>query len=401
MECVTTATASVLVNGCPTDEFHFERGLRQGDPLSPFLFLLAAEGLNVMMSAVASNGLFTSYSVGTQILVSVSHLQFADDTLLVGIKSWANVRAMKAVLLLFEAISGLKVNFHKSMLFGVNITESWLHEAAVVMHCRHGRLPFIYLGLPIGGDPRKLIFWYPLVERIRRRLSRWKSKNLSLGGKWVWRVLEDKESLWNVVLRAKYGEFGGRVRFCEGVGSIWWRQLNQVRAGVGLVESTWLVDNIGRKVDIADRWVWRLHSSQVYTVHSAYSYLTAVDTNITADFDQFLWLKAVPLKVNIFVWRLFLNRLATKDNLRKRNILEATNVSCGALCGNEEDMDHLFFQCNYYGRLWLMISDWLGFVTVLNGNLYSHAHQFCALGGFSKNSMQAFTIIWISVLYTI
>jgi hypothetical protein len=51
-ECVRTATASVLVNGSPTEEFPLERSLRQGGPLSPFLFLLAAEGLNVLMEAV-------------------------------------------------------------------------------------------------------------------------------------------------------------------------------------------------------------------------------------------------------------------------------------------------------------------------------------------------------------
>jgi hypothetical protein len=56
----------------------------------------------------------------------VSHLQFADDTLLLWVKSWANVRALRAVLVLFETMSGLKVNFNKSMLMGVNIPDSWL-----------------------------------------------------------------------------------------------------------------------------------------------------------------------------------------------------------------------------------------------------------------------------------
>ena len=52
------------MNGSPTDEFQMERGLRQGDPLSPFLFLLAAEGLNVLMKALVENGTFTGYKVG-------------------------------------------------------------------------------------------------------------------------------------------------------------------------------------------------------------------------------------------------------------------------------------------------------------------------------------------------
>jgi len=57
-------------------------------------------------------------------------------------------------------------------------------------------------------------------------------------------VLEERDSLWGLVLRAKYGEECGRVRFAEGVGLIWWRHLNQIRLGVGLADATWLVDNI-------------------------------------------------------------------------------------------------------------------------------------------------------------
>jgi len=62
--------------------------------------------------------------------MQLSHLQFTDDTLIVGEKSWSNVRSMRAVLLLFEDMSGLKVNFNKSMLTGVNVNHSWLREAA-------------------------------------------------------------------------------------------------------------------------------------------------------------------------------------------------------------------------------------------------------------------------------
>ncbi|GAU48973.1 hypothetical protein TSUD_245640 [Trifolium subterraneum] len=184
-ECICTATTSVLVNESPTDEFTLERGLRQGDPLSPFLFLLAAKGLHVLMEAMEEQRLFTGYSVGEIAPLSVSHLQFADDTLLLGTKSWANVRALRAVLVLFETMSGLKVNFNKSMLVGVNIPDSWLGEAASALCCRVGKIPFLYLGLPIGGDPRRLSFCEPVLTRLKSRLSRWKSRFLSFGGRLV------------------------------------------------------------------------------------------------------------------------------------------------------------------------------------------------------------------------
>ena len=180
----------------------------------------------------------------------------------------------------------------------------------------------------------------------------------------------------------------------------WRRRLFAWEEGL-LGECVERLSNFVLQVDLANRWVWKLHSTHRYTVHSAYSYLTSVDNNIFEDFKHFLWLKTVPLKVNIFVWRLFLNRLATKDNLLKMNVLEANNVACSALCGKEEERDHLFFQCDHYGRLWLLISNWLDIVTALPGELNTHANQFCALWGLSKNSMTAFSIIWISVLFVI
>jgi len=101
-ECTGMTTASVLVIGCPTDEFPMKRGLRQGDPLSPFLFLLAAEGFNVLMMSIIEAGLFCGYYVGHKNAICLSHLQFTDDTLFIGEKSWANVRSIRALLMIFE-----------------------------------------------------------------------------------------------------------------------------------------------------------------------------------------------------------------------------------------------------------------------------------------------------------
>jgi len=184
-ECVSTAIASILVNGSPIDEFPLQRGLRHGDPLSPFLFLLTAEGLNVLMNSAVENNLYKGYGVGSTGSAVVSHLQFADDTLLIGEKSWANVRALRAVLTLFADMSGLKVNFNKSLLVGINIGQSWLVEAASLLNCKVGKISFLYLGLSIGGDPRRLVFWEPVINTIKSRLAGWQSRFLSYGGRLI------------------------------------------------------------------------------------------------------------------------------------------------------------------------------------------------------------------------
>jgi len=111
-----------------------------------------------MMKSMYENNLFIGFGVGIPNQVVVSHLQFADDTLLLGEKSWENVHALHAVLSLFAGMSSLKVNFHKILLGGINIADSWLNEAVSILNCKVGKVPFVYLGFSIGGDPQRLSF---------------------------------------------------------------------------------------------------------------------------------------------------------------------------------------------------------------------------------------------------
>lgn len=86
-ECVWKGDLSVLVNGNPTDEVRIQKGLKQGDPLTPFLFLMIAEGLTGLMQNAVALGLFKGFMVGNN-GEEISILQYADDNLLVGEATW-------------------------------------------------------------------------------------------------------------------------------------------------------------------------------------------------------------------------------------------------------------------------------------------------------------------------
>lgn len=111
------ASASVLVNGSPSGEFQLQRGLRQGDPLSPLIFLLAAEGLSLLMKKASNGGFFKPAEIGRE-KIRVFHLQFADDTIFLEAANSENVRVIKRILKNMELISRLKVNYEKCWLYG-------------------------------------------------------------------------------------------------------------------------------------------------------------------------------------------------------------------------------------------------------------------------------------------
>nr|KYP49583.1 LINE-1 reverse transcriptase isogeny [Cajanus cajan] len=128
-ECLNTAFLSVLVNGSPTDEFPMRRGLRQGDPLAPFLFTIVAEGLSGLMREAEKHNRFNSVKVG-QNQVEVSLVQYADDTMFFGEASLQNVFLIKSLIRCFEVVSGLKVNFFKSKFGSIYVDQALVEDFA-------------------------------------------------------------------------------------------------------------------------------------------------------------------------------------------------------------------------------------------------------------------------------
>ncbi|PNX72437.1 ribonuclease H [Trifolium pratense] len=301
--------------------------------------ILDAEGLNAMVNASVLVNLFLGFSVGEDVLYKVTYLQFADDTLVVAEKNWANIRAIKAILLLFKVMSSLKVNFQKSLLVEVNVSDPWLEEAASVLHCKIGKTPFNYLGLPIGGNPRRLSFWKPVIDKIKSRLSTWKCSNMSMGGrlvllkatlsslpvyflsffkalasivsiikslfksflwggdekarKWCWRLNTERDGFWREVLVLEYGESKGLIGADGRKSSRWWKGINSIKKG---------------SFNGIDRWFDKF----IFKQEEAEPVLNST---------EFVWNQVVSVKVSVFAWRFMENQIPTRDNLFKRVVL--------------------------------------------------------------------------------
>ncbi|GKA88475.1 RNA-directed DNA polymerase, eukaryota, reverse transcriptase zinc-binding domain protein [Tanacetum coccineum] len=242
--CLHSSKGSILVNGSPTDEFHFRRGLKQGDPLSPFLFILVMESLHLSFQNVVDEGLFKGVSVGSSL--QLSHLFYADDVIFMGQWSESNIITIVHALDCFHKASGLRMNLQKSKLLGIAVEDEKVSRAAMKMGCCTLKTPFSYLGIKVGGMMTRIKSWDEIVAKLHSRLSKWKLKTLSIGGrltllksvlgstpiyymsmfkvpsqvlkcledirplllKWVWRFRYDRNSLWTRFIKALYGNSG-------------------------------------------------------------------------------------------------------------------------------------------------------------------------------------------------
>jgi len=177
--CLESSTISVLVNGSPTEQFSPTKGLRQGDPLAPLLFLIVVEGLAGVVRQAEYKGLLEGINVGKK-QIPINMLRFADDTIFVCSPKTQNIVVIKSILRCFEITSGLKVNFRKTKRGSI---DRMIERFSIMLNCMTMNIPFLYLGIKVGANHRKKVFWNDMIINIRKRLSKWKGRHLSSAGR--------------------------------------------------------------------------------------------------------------------------------------------------------------------------------------------------------------------------
>ena len=157
----------MLVNGFPSQFFFASRGLRQGDPISPLLFLLVMEVFTRMVNSAATAALIYAFSVGplNKSATDVSHLLFADDTIIFCDNNCKQIVNLGGVLISFEVVSELRVNLSKSSILPVGQVDN-IQLLAGILGCYIGSFPSSYLGLPLGAKFKDKFIWAPVIERL-------------------------------------------------------------------------------------------------------------------------------------------------------------------------------------------------------------------------------------------
>ena len=185
MECIKTIHYSVLIDGVPKGYITPTCGIRQGDPLSPYLFLICAEGLTALLRKASDAGQLC----GIQCCGRgpwVFHLFFANDSLMFGQASISECRKIMDILNIYEASSGQKINREKTAMFFNSNTSQATRQSIQEFWGSSGSTNFDkYLGLPAMIGRSKRVIFNGLKERIIQPLQGWKERYLSKAGQEV------------------------------------------------------------------------------------------------------------------------------------------------------------------------------------------------------------------------
>ncbi|XP_071674451.1 uncharacterized protein [Lolium perenne] len=267
---VSGGQTAITVNGEVGNFFRNGRGVRQGDPLSPLLFDFVVEALASILDKAKEAG-HISGLIPHLIPGGVSHLQYADDTIIMLQPDDLAIANLKYILLCFENMSGLRINFHKSevMVLGGDETEGT--RIANMLNCKRGTFPFTYLGLPVSDRALLASDWGPLTNKVAKRADPWMGKlmssaarltlinaclsSLPLHAMSVCLLGEGVHGLFDKARSRFYWEANGAKRKYHWVR---WSAMCKPKClgGLGIVDTRLM------NICLLAKWIWRLYAGE-------------------------------------------------------------------------------------------------------------------------------------------
>lgn len=172
-----SSRTAILVNGCPGPWMHCRRGLRQGDPISPYLFILVADVLRIL---IRKSGLIR-HPIAENIACLV--LQYADDTLLLIRGELADAQSLRNLLDQFASATGLQINYTKSTAVPIHMNEAAVLDCISALGCRRKGFPQTYLGLPLSNTKLRLSAFAPNIAKCDKYLAGWQASLLNQMGR--------------------------------------------------------------------------------------------------------------------------------------------------------------------------------------------------------------------------
>ncbi|KAL0282293.1 UNVERIFIED_CONTAM: hypothetical protein Sradi_7265200, partial [Sesamum radiatum] len=264
-QCISTVAFSVLLNGSLHGFFAGTKGLRQGDPMSPYLFVIVMEMWHILLKLRSQSDDYFQYHWKCHDL-GILNLCFADDVLIFCAGNINSVRTIKTTLLEFAELSGLGVNPGKStVILSKSVRED--RQAIIdLLGFQEGSLPIKYLGVPLTASRLTTTDCQPLLDTVDRRLAGWNHLSLSLAGRaqLIKSVLNSLHVYWASafmlpksiiqVLERKMRDFLWKGASGSGYAKVSWAQVCKPREQGGLGIRSVLHMNQA----MMSRHVWRI-----------------------------------------------------------------------------------------------------------------------------------------------
>ncbi|CAH9148298.1 unnamed protein product [Cuscuta epithymum] len=418
MECVSTASFSVSLNGVMHGFFKGKRGIRQGDPMSPLLFVVCLEYFSRLLTIRAETSRFNYHPLCASL--GITHLAYADDLMLFSRGDKYSIEILVNTLKEFGDVSGLRVNHTKSNIFVGGVHGYDLQNILDLVDYSRGEFPVRYLGVPLAPLKVSVAQYSPLLETVCDFLKAWNTKTISYAGKieLIRSVIQGIQSFWLQVFPVPQTVLDRIVSICRSflwggkIAKVAWDDicLPKDEGGLGihnakiwnhalLARTLWDVHK--KKDTLWVRWVNGVYlkgrTVWDFVPHARDSQLmkrlSLIRDRIRACFNNyndmilglnsranngklasakiyellrvkgdvktpmcFIWKSYIPPKLSFNVWLALRNRLPTQDSLGYLHIVNRCDLCKGGL----ETIPHLFFRCPFTCRVWQQVRNWIG-----------------------------------------